>query len=261
MTTVEANHLRNHPLVLVEKKCGIFTLSLNRKEKRNALNIHLLESLANALKEVMADETLRVIIIRGKGSCFSTGLDLNEALDESTTENSSLLLAEVLGLIYNSKAVTIAAVHGHALAGGAGLMSACDFAISAENTCFGYPEVKRGLVASQVMVFLDKLVNRRHLAELLLLGEIIDANRALTMGLISKVVKEVELMEEAYKVAEKCKACGPLAIAKTKELLKELTGNIALDLPKMMNQGIKIRGTDEAKEGLRAFLEHRTPNF
>jgi methylglutaconyl-CoA hydratase len=253
--------MTNHPLVIVEKNSGLFTLSLNRKEKRNALNIHLLESLSNALKEVAVDPELRVIIIRGKGSSFCSGIDLNEAFDESTAEQSNLLLADVLNSIHTSKAVTIAAVHGNAIAGGAGLMSACDFAIATENTLFGYPEVKRGLVAAQVMVFLKKQVKERDIKELLLLGELIDTKKALSIGLINKIVKEEDLMAEAIKIANFCLKSAPKAIAKSKDLLNGLTGNITIDLHKMIQEGIKIRTTDEAKEGLSAFLEHREPHF
>lgn len=254
--------MNDQQLVLIDKSNPkIAILTLNRKEKCNALNLHLLKFLALAIEEINLDPQKKALIIKGEGLSFCSGLDLKEAADITTAEESNKLLARVLTAIYKSPLVTIAAVHGSAIAGGAGIMSACDFVIAAEKTLFGYPEVKRGLVAAQVMVLLKKQLMMRHIRELLLLGELIDANYALSIGLINKIVNSENLLQEAMEIAKITLKCNSKAISKTKELLDDLTGNFTKDLSKMMIEGLKMRGTKEAQEGMSAFLEHRDPNF
>lgn len=254
--------MNDQPLVLIDKvNPKIAILTLNRKEKNNALNIPLLKSLSTAIEDINKDNEIRVIIIKGEGSCFCSGLDLKEAADITTAEESNKLLAKALTAIYKSPLLTIAAVHGSAIAGGAGIMSACDYVVAAKECMFGYPEVKRGLAAAQVMVLLNKQLPMRHVKELLLFGDLINADHALTIGLINKVVEQENLLSEALLVAERALKCGPQAITKTKTLLDSLTGNFTEDLSKMMIEGEKMRGTKEAQEGMSSFLEHRDPNF
>lgn len=249
-------------LVIVNKiSSEILTLSLNRPEKRNALNIALLEALVTALQEAKKEMSLRALIIKAEGSIFCSGLDLKEALDESTAKQSYLLLSLVFKELYETQLITIAAVQGAAIAGGAGLMSACNFALATTDAKFGYPEVKKGLVPAQVMVFLKKQLKERDLLELLLLGELIDAKKALSIGLINKLVDENQLIEEAMNIALSALKCGPKAIKKTKELVNRITGNVIKDLEMMRAEGDIIRGTPEAKEGVQAFLEGREPKY
>lgn len=241
--------------LLVEIKDSIAVISLNRPDKKNALNIDLLESLLQAMQEIESNKEIRVVIIKGEGTSFCSGLDLKEAADLSTVKRSNIALANALTAIYKSPLITIAAVHGACLAGGAGLMTACDFAIAAKNSTFGYPEVKKGLVAAQVMVLLKNKMRERDLKELLLLGELIDSNKALAIGLITKVVEDDLVMLEAMSIAKRSLLCGINAIAKTKELLNGLAGNFDADLKKAVVEGEKIRMSKEAQAGITAFLK------
>ena len=156
------------PVVLVEKQTPQITvLTLNRPERRNALTIELMTELTAAIENAGADPAQRIVILRGAGKAFCTGLDLGEAVvndPQTTAEN----VARLLLAIAETRLVTIAMVHGAAVAGGAGVMSACDFVIAAERTRIGYPEVRRGLVASLVMTFLRRQLRERHLREVLL---------------------------------------------------------------------------------------------
>ena len=134
------------PNVLIEEKNPRVTiLTLNRPERRNALTIELLTELTDALDRVAADSQKRVLILRGAGKVFCAGLDLNETTVSERAHRSAEMVAKTLPAISQTRLITIAQVHGAALAGGAGLMSACDFVVAAEDTKIGYPETRRGL--------------------------------------------------------------------------------------------------------------------
>src|SRR6267143_1950926 len=211
------------PVVLVEKQTPQITLiTLNRPERRNALTIELLTELTAAIEKAAADEIQRVLILRGAGGAFCTGLDLNEAAEMLKAHASAEMVAKTLVTLSQTRLITIAVVHGAAVAGGAGLMSACDFVIAAERTKIGYPETRRGLVAGLVMPFLRRQVGERNMRELLLGSELIDAKRAREMGLVNQVVAQGDLMTKAQKFADSVLQGAPGALAQTKKLIEEL---------------------------------------
>src|SRR6202158_6342197 len=157
------------PVVLVEKQSPQITIvTLNRPERRNSLTIELLNELMAAIKVASDEVGERVLILRGAGAAFCTGLDLKEAADQKKAHATAEMVAKTLVTLAETRLVTIAAVHGAAVAGGAGIMSACDFVVAAEKTKIGYPEVRRGLVAGLVMTFLRRQLRERDLRELLL---------------------------------------------------------------------------------------------
>src|SRR3954464_12384279 len=174
------------PAVLVEKQSPQVTvLTLNRPERRNALTIELMSELTNAVENAAAEPTQRVIVLRGAGKAFCTGLDLVEAIKHDPHETAENVARMLLALA-ETRLVTIATVHGAAVAGGAGVMSACDFVIAAEHTKIGYPEVRRGLIASLVMTFLRRQLRERDLREVLLASELFDAEHARQIGLVNR---------------------------------------------------------------------------
>src|SRR5881394_4378909 len=189
------------PVVLVEKKTPQITvITLNRPERRNALSIQLLTELIASIK-LASDETReRILILRGAGAAFCTGLDLKEAQDQTKAHATADLVAHVLGALSEARPVTIAAVHGAAVAGGAGIMSACEYVVAAERTKIGYPEVRRGLVAGLVMTFLRRQLRERDLREVLLASELFEAERAREIGLVNRVVPMSELDNETQKI-------------------------------------------------------------
>src|SRR5438874_93103 len=202
------------PVVLVEKKGSHLTiLTLNRPERRNALSLQLLSELVSAIKMASDDPDRRILILRGAGAAFCTGLDLKEAADQTKAHDTADLVAETLITLSQSRLVTIAAVHGAAVAGGAGIMSTCDYVVAAEKTKIGYPEVRRGLVAGLVMTFLRRQVGERNTRELVLGGELIEAERAREIGLVNRVVARDELMNEAQKFADSVLQGAPNAIS------------------------------------------------
>jgi len=251
------------PVVLVEKQTPQITLiTLNRPKRRNALTIELLSDLSSAIKKAAADDIQRVLILRGAGSAFCTGLDLNEAAEPHKAHASAEMVAKTLVTLSQTRLITIAAVHGAAVAGGAGIMSVCDFVVAAERTKIGYPEVRRGLVAGLVMTFLRRQLRERDLRELLLTSELIDAKRAQEIGLVNRVVPPNELDTAAQEIAAAILQGAPGAIANSKRLIEELwSSSVADDVALALRHHMEARESDEAKEGIAAFLEKRPPKW
>ena len=251
------------PVVLVEKQTPQITLiTLNRPERRNALTIELMSDLSSAIENAAADEIQRVLILRGAGSAFCTGLDLNEAAEMHKAHASAEMVAKTLVTLSKTRLITIAVVHGAAVAGGAGIMSACDFVIAAERTKIGYPEVRRGLVAGLVMTFLRRQLRERDLRELLLTSELIDAKRAQEIGLVNRVVPPNELENAAQKIAAAILQGAPDAVTNSKRLLEELwSSSVAEDVALALRHHMEARESNEAKEGIAAFLEKRPPKW
>ncbi|MBM3289369.1 MAG: enoyl-CoA hydratase/isomerase family protein [Candidatus Hydrogenedentes bacterium] len=239
----------------------VAVIALNRPEKRNALNIPMLEALCKAVEDAHARQA-RVIVFRGEGPVFCAGLDLAEAEDPAKSHASGQWIAQMLEAVWQSHAVTIAAVHGAAIAGGAGLMTACDLAVVEDNAKIGYPEVRRGLVAGLVMTLLRRQLRERDARELLVLGEIIGAARAKEIGLVNRVVPEGGALDAARELAATVLKGGPGAIAHTKQMLNELWPRaIETDLAWALNHHKAVRGSREAREGIAAFNEKRKPNW
>src|SRR5205085_9349143 len=151
-----------------------------------------------------------------------TGLDLKEAADPRKAQITADLVAKTLITLGQTRLITIAVVHGAAVAGGAGIMSACDFVIAAEGTKIGYPEVRRGLVAGLVLTFLRRQLRERDIRELLLTSELIDAKRALEIGLVNAVVIPNELNAAVAEVTKSILQGAPNALTNTKRLIEEL---------------------------------------
>ncbi len=239
---------------------GIVQVVLNRPDKRNALSRDLMRELCTALQGIHRDPRYRVIILRGEGPVFCAGLDLQETLEGN--HESAELVRNTLEEIYLSPLVTIAAVHGGAIAGGAGLMSVCDLVVASEGTKIGYPETARGLVAGLVMTFLRRQICERHARELLLLPELIDARRAKEMGLVSRVVTQENTLSTAMELARSALKGAPGATGATKKFLDGLWHrSVPDDLDAAMEYHLKARGSEEAKEGISAFLEKRSPSW
>jgi len=251
------------PVVLIEKQAPQITVvTLNRPERRNALTIELLTELQAAVKVVSEQSQERVLILRGAGAAFCTGLDLKEAADQTKAHATAEMVANTLIAISQTQLITIAAVHGAAVAGGAGIMSACDFVVAAERTKIGYPEVRRGLVAGLVMTFLRRQVGERNMRELLLGSELIDAERAKEIGLVNRVVAREDVMSEAQKFAESVLQGAPGAIGQTKQLIEELwSSSVKEDIDLALKYHMQARESDEAREGIAAFNEKRKPKW
>ena len=250
------------PVVLVEKQTPQITvLTLNRPERRNALTIELMNELTAAIENASADAKQRILILRGAGKAFCTGLDLQEAAKAEPHVTAETVARTLLALA-ETRLVTIATVHGAAVAGGAGIMSACDFVIAAERTKIGYPEVRRGLVAGLVMTFLRRQLRERDLREVLLASELFDPERARGMGLVNRVVPSAELETEAQKIVASVLQGAPGAITNSKRLMEELwSTSVREDIERALRHHLEARESPESKEGIAAYNEKRPPNW
>ena len=242
---------------------SILELSLNRPDKRNALSRLLIAELSQAVQEAAADQAVRCLILTGQGPAFCAGMDLEE-LRSTITATADVVwedahrLSELYQALYEFPKPTIAAVNGAAVAGGAGLMTVCDLAISVPTAKFGYPEVRRGLVAAMVLPHLLRHVGDRAARWLLLSGELIDATEAQRIGLINAVVSPEELFPTALRWAQHCAEGGPQALAQTKALLRQCSLQ-AVSVRDLARASAEPRLTEECQGGLMAFFNKQAP--
>lgn len=256
----------NNSLVLSSPDGPSMTvLTLNRPEKRNALSIDLMKELCGAIDQAGKDKKQRILVLKGAGPVFCAGLDLEEASKPGKVDAAARMVARTLLTLHGSQLVTVAIVHGAAIAGGAGLMSACDFVLIEEDAKIGYPETRRGLVAALVMTFLMRQLRERDVRSLLLTGEPITAQKALAIGLVNRIVPAADpmaAMVEVRKIAEVVVQGGPSATAQTKKILNDLwPSSVKKDLQMALRHHLKARHSKEAEEGIRAFLENRKPQW
>ncbi len=247
-------------LVLYEARPPAVVLTMNRADRRNALSRGLIGALAEAFERARDDPVVRCVVLTGAGPVFCAGMDLAElqgSLDApaeaSPVWEDALRLARLYDLIYTLPKPTIAAVQGAAVAGGAGLVTACDLALAVVTAKLGYPEVRRGLVAAMVMPHLLRHVGERMARYLLLTGELIAAPEALLCGLINEVVAPEQLMSRTLELARICAEGGPEAQTATKEYLHQFSRQ-ALSIEEAARASAAPRLTEECQQGLRAFF-------
>ncbi len=212
-------------ILLIQDQGPVRVLTMNRPEKRNALNSELTQGLLDALRAADADESVGAIVLTGAGQGFCAGADLTEFKDLQAgvaAENRAELTMQ-LHLVFSkiSKPV-VGAVNGHAMGGGAGLAIAADLAVMADNAKIGYPEAKHGIVAAIVMANLVRQVGRKAAFELVSLGEPVDAQRALQLGMVNRVCPTSDVLSVSVGLAEKLAGVKRVAMAETKRLFHEV---------------------------------------
>jgi methylglutaconyl-CoA hydratase len=232
---------------------GVLSLTLNRPAKRNALNQELIEHLHQALERADLDADVRVILLRGAGKDFCAGADLDELLassDRSPSENeaSAFRLGSLFQRLRDMPKPVLAMVQGRALAGGAGLATACDLIVAAARAQLGYPEIQRGFAPAMVMALLRRLVGEKIALDLVLTGRILTATEAEEVGLISRVVPDERLEPEAFSLAAELANTSPSALAFTKQLFYQLDG---LSLSEGIARGARVNATARATPDFR----------
>jgi methylglutaconyl-CoA hydratase len=249
-------------LVRYELRKPAAVLTINRPDRRNALSRALITALGEAFGRARDDGDARCVILTGAGPSFCAGMDLAELQDSLASPQTApvwedaLRLAKVYDLIYALPKPTVAAVNGAAVAGGAGLVSVCDLALAVPVAKFGYPEVRRGLVAAMVMPHLMRHVGERTARYLLLTGELIDAAEACRVGFVNAVVPPDELLPQALAWTRSLAEGGPRALAQTKELLHRFSRQ-ALSLEECARASAAPRLSEECRQGLEAFFAKR----
>jgi len=247
--------------VLIESNESIRIITLNRPDKRNALNAELIAALKDALREADADDSLRCVVIRGAGNDFCSGADLSAlqkiaaaSFEENVEDARSL--AELFELIRKVRVPVIAAVHGRALAGGCGLATACDLVLATDTARFGYPEVKIGFVPAMVAAILRRNLGEKKSFELLTRGFEYSAAEALQLGLVNQLFPEENFETATNEYASAYTKVSASAVAITKRLIYDID---ALDFSASIEKGIQVNATarkkKKKKKGIAKFLE------
>jgi enoyl-CoA hydratase len=256
----------NYQTLLVENRNKIAFVTVNRPDKLNALNAQAKDELRQVFASIKSDSAVDVVILTGAGEkAFVAGTDIKELtdLDRASGQAFSEGGQAVSNLIENLGKPVIAAVNGYALGGGAELALACHIRISSENAKFGQPEVNLGVIPGYGGTQrLARLVGKAKAMEMILTGDPIDAQEALRIGLVSKVVPQSELMRAAEEIAQKILAKGQIAVRKAIQAVnasqeKSLTDGLAVEATLFG----ECCATEDFKEGTRAFLEKRKAAF
>ena len=259
--------MRRYGTLHTHSESGILTITMNRPDKRNALNPEMMEDLTHAFLAAGDDPACRVVMLTGAGSAFCAGLDLDhlETLRAKTHEEHCIdtqRIARLLRTLYDTPKPTIAAVNGPAIAGGMGLATICDFTLAIPETKFGYTEVQIGFVPAIVSAFLRGQIGDKRSRDLLLTGRLIKAQEAFDLGLITRVVPEQDLMFEAKRLACSLLRNSPAAMQATKRLLSEHANHhLDQEIESAIAANAESRTTEDFKEGIRAFLEKRKPEW
>jgi enoyl-CoA hydratase len=247
--------------LLRERHGHIEILTINRPEARNAINLATATALSTALDDIEADDDVRVVVLTAAGDkAFSAGMDL-----KAFASGEFPITEKGFGGITKRdfpKAL-IAACNGSALAGGCEIMLSCDLVVAADHAKFGIPEVARGLVAGAGgLIRLPKRIPRAIALELALTGEPIDAQRALQIGLVNRVVPGDQVMTEAMALAERIAKNAPMAVRLSKQVMKQ-AAELTEDEGWVVNDGVfgEIGRSSDAMEGAIAFAEKREPNW
>lgn len=240
---------------------GVLRLVLDRPDKRNALAAPMIDALHGALERADLDAEVRVVLVTANGPDFCAGADLEELLasasnSPSANEAAALRLGDLFLRCRALPKPVVAAVHGRALAGGAGLALSADIVIADQGAQVGYPEIRRGFVPAMVMTQLRRHVGEKLAMDLVLTGRLLSAEEALAAGLVSRVVPEGQLEEVSGELCRTLAAAGPSALGLTKQLFYELD-----DLPfgEGIRQGARVnaaaRSTPEFATAIASFLK------
>jgi enoyl-CoA hydratase/carnithine racemase len=246
----------------VSRQRNYAVLTLNRPEKRNALNQPLIEALNAALAQFENDKEVRALLIRGEGSSFCAGIDLKE-VDEAAGGHNPTTLESVFGRLERFPVPTIAAVQGAALAGGFELALHCDLRIAGEGAKLGMTLGRVGLMVPYD--FTRKLIEvcgSANTAWILYTADIVDGRRGLQMGVVHEIVEDAKVDAAAAALAERISANAPLSLRAMKATVRRcMTDSFDAWHDDLLRMAREVRQSQDAKEGVRAFLEKRKPNW
>jgi enoyl-CoA hydratase/carnithine racemase len=241
---------------------GIGYVTLNRPEKRNALSVSLLKDLAQCLGAVARDPEVRVVIVRGEGKVFCAGHDMSEMVGGKITYYEEIfgVCVDVMEKIQGLPQPVIAQVHGVATAAGCQLVAACDLAVASDDARFGTPGVKIGLFCTTPAIPLVRAIGRKRAMEMLLTGRMISAQEAVEYGLVNKTVPVEALADETRALAEEIAEASPLTLRIGKEAFYNQV-NLVDRQAYAYGKEVMVKSlcTQDAREGLGAFLEKRKP--
>lgn len=247
--------------VQYEEKGAVAHIILDRPEKRNAFNANVVTELKVAFQGAAKNDAVKVVLLRANGKVFSAGADLGylqNLQDFSEAENieDSKHLMELYRAIYSHPKVVVAQIEGHAIAGGCGLATVCDFSFAVPEAKFGYTEVKIGFIPAIVMVFLLRKIGEGKAKELLLTGKLVDAEEAMEFGLINEIHPADEIADEVAAFVETlCQQASGDALRLTKQMIAQVQEkSLEEGLTYAAQMNAKARATKDCKAGIAAFL-------
>ncbi|MFT3921520.1 MAG: enoyl-CoA hydratase-related protein [Myxococcales bacterium] len=257
-------HRPEYQKLQVQRSDHVATLTLHNPERKNALSPQMVNELLWALDDAKEDPDVRVVVLTGSGAAFCAGADLSQ-MGSAGKEPALAVRGDFADLLLRFSALgkpVVARVLGPALGGGLGLVASADFAIAAESAVLGTPEIHRGLFPMQIMAVLAPLMPRRKLIELMLVGEKWSAHAAFEAGLLTRVVADGELDAEVNKLSQALSSRSPTAMAHGLRAFHQQHGvPLAESLPTLKAQFLALLGTQDAAEGLAAFLQKREPKW
>lgn len=254
----------SYSTILVEDDAPLRTITLNRPERRNAMTPEMQEELIAALAEAEASGC-SALVLAGAGEAFCSGLDLSvlqamQGKTEAAYREDAERVAKLFVVLHELAVPTIAAVHGAAIAGGAGLAAICDFTLAAPEARFGFTEVKIGFVPALISVFLALQLSDKRSRSLLLTGRTFDADDAWTLGLVNEVVPAEQLAQHVRALGLLLAANSLQAIRATKRLIGARNKAwLDAEIAEAIEASVKARETEDFREGIAAFLEKRRP--
>jgi enoyl-CoA hydratase/carnithine racemase len=256
----------SYETLLVDLQDGVGTITLNRPEARNALNPTVIRELGEALAALDADPQARAVVLRGAGDrAFCAGADLKGMFGESPILEARQQYAGLVGVIERiprMRTPVIAQVHGYALAGGCGLAAACDLVVASEDAVFGLPEIRLGLLPLVVLAPILRVASPRRVLQMVLTGGEVPAREALAIGLVSEVVPRAELAHRVADLARRVGGLSSAAVALGKEAFYHaLDLGHAAALPYLRDLLTIVARSEDAREGIAAFLEKRAPRW
>jgi methylglutaconyl-CoA hydratase len=250
--------------ILYEMRDGVARITLNRPDKRNALDGELVGELKAAFSASASDDACRVVLLAGAGTDFCSGADLANL--KKTAQNSVLdnladarATADLFLMMRNHPRPVIAAVQGRALAGGCGIATACDIVLAAQSAQFGYPEVNIGFVPAMVMAILRRSVSEKAAFELVVTGETVSATRAHELGLVHRVFADAQFSAEVETYVAKLAAKSASAVTLSKRLLYNMD---SMSFEAALQAGVEVnaiaRQTEDCRRGVEKFLKKQT---
>lgn len=255
----------SYKTVIYKKESAIAILQINRPEVLNAINEEVLEELVPVTEDIINDDSIRVVILKGNENAFAAGADIKNFVDYSPQDAHRYISRAHAGInkLFNLTKPTIASIAGYTLGGGCELAMACDIRIAADNAFFGLPEINLGIFpGGGGTQRLSRLIGEGKAKELIFLGEIFDSQKALELGLINRLVPLAQLEEKTLKIASKLSKKPPLAVQAAKELIHLSSDvDIVTGLRMEKEKFAYLFSTEDQHEGMSAFLEGRKAAF
>jgi methylglutaconyl-CoA hydratase len=257
------------PALAVEVQGPVGLVTLNRPDRHNAFDDALIADLTQALRDMEADDAVRVVVLAGAGKSFSAGADLNwmkrmAGFSKEENQRDAMGLGALMRTLAHLRKPTIARVHGAAYGGGVGLVACCDIAVATQEASFSFSEVKLGLIPAVISPYVIAAIGERHARRYFITGERFDAGQAWRMGLVHELaMDEADMDQRLGVIVTALLTAGPVAIREAKELVRAVANKPVMSelIQDTAERIARVRSSPEGREGVSAFLEKRKPSW